>query len=123
MRDVAGGGQRGQGVERCGWSASEGSRPPRISCWVWTKNSISRMPPRPSFRSAPWRVEPLVDLVQAWIWRLIEWMSAMAAKSRLRRQMKGDSSARKALARAPRSPAAARALMKAARSQFWPTLS
>jgi hypothetical protein len=53
---------------------------------------------------------------------LIEWMSAMAAKSRLRRQMKGCSSARNASPRAM-SPAAMRALMWAARSQFWPTLS
>ena len=29
---------------------SAGLRPPAMSCWVWTKNSISRMPPRPSFR-------------------------------------------------------------------------
>ena len=40
-------------------------------------------------RSSPW---PL----WAWIWRLIEWMSAMAAKSRYLRQMIGRSSARKA---------------------------
>ena len=55
----------------------------------------------------------------AWIWRLMEWMSSMAAKSRLRRQMKGSIDFRK---RAPvsGSPAQARALMKAARSQFWP---
>ena len=26
-----------------------GRLPPAINCWVWTKNSISRMPPRPSF--------------------------------------------------------------------------
>ena len=30
-----------------------GRRPPKISCWVWTKNSISRMPPRPSLTSWP----------------------------------------------------------------------
>jgi hypothetical protein len=59
--------------------------------------------------------------LRLWICRVIEWMSAMAAKSRLRRQMNGSSSPRNDLARAM-SPAAALALMKAARSQFWPTL-
>ena len=33
--------------------AQLGSRPPRISCWVCAKNSISRMPPRPSLTSWP----------------------------------------------------------------------
>ena len=32
---------------------SFGLRPPAISCWVWTKNSISRMPPRPSLMLWP----------------------------------------------------------------------
>src|SRR5262249_34361007 len=32
---------------------SSGLRPPAINCWVWTKNSISRMPPRPSFTLWP----------------------------------------------------------------------
>ena len=30
---------------------TEASRPPWIICWIWTKNSTSRMPPRPRFRS------------------------------------------------------------------------
>ena len=29
------------------------SRPPAINCWVWAKNSISRMPPRPSLTLCP----------------------------------------------------------------------
>ena len=41
-----------------------GSRPPAMIWRVWVKNSISRMPPRPSFMSCPGRVigppEPLV---------------------------------------------------------------
>ena len=37
-----------------------GRRPPKISCWVWTKNSISRMPPRPSLTSWPGTVDLLV---------------------------------------------------------------
>ena len=32
---------------------SAGLRPPKISCWVWAKNSISRMPPRPSLTLWP----------------------------------------------------------------------
>jgi hypothetical protein len=49
-------------------------------------------------------------------------MSAMAAKSKYFRQMKGARSARNS-SPIPISPAMARALMKAARSQFWPTVS
>ena len=65
----------GGGARKAGW------RPPRISCWVWAKNSISRMPPRPSLMLwpataiSPWPA-------WAWIWRLMEWMSSIAAKSR-----------------------------------------
>ena len=65
---------------------SAGLRPPKISCWVWAKNSISRMPPRPSLTLWP---STLTALPPRWasIWRLIEWMSWMAAKSRCLRQM------------------------------------
>ena len=30
---------------------TDGSRPPWIICWIWTKNSTSRIPPRPRLRS------------------------------------------------------------------------
>jgi hypothetical protein len=56
-----------------------------------------------------------------WICRFIAWISAMAAKSKCRRQMNGARSARNA-APAGMSPAIGRALMKAARSQFWPSV-
>jgi hypothetical protein len=57
---------------------SSGLRPPAISCWVWTKNSISRMPPRPSLMLCP--PTAIVSWPRwSWIWRLIEWMSAIAA--------------------------------------------
>ena len=29
---------------------TDGSRPPWIICWIWTKNSTSRIPPRPRFK-------------------------------------------------------------------------
>ena len=69
---------------------TSGRRPPRISCWVWTKNSISRMPPRPTLRSWP------ATRIRLWprcalICRLIEWMSRIAAKSRWRRHRNGRS--------------------------------
>ena len=72
-------------------------RPPQISCCVWAKNSISRMPPRPSLMLCPataMRAPPRWAL----IWRLIEWMSWIAAKSRCLRHRNGRSSARKARA-------------------------
>ena len=50
------------------------------------------------------------------------WMSATAAKSRYLRQMNGDSS-RRNFSPAAMSPAQARALIMAARSQLRPMLS
>ena len=41
------------GSRTCRRCAASGSRPPKISCWVWAKNSISRMPPRPSLTLWP----------------------------------------------------------------------
>ena len=100
---------------------SAGRRPPNTSCCVWTKNSISRMPPRPSLMS--WPATAMASCPRTtWIWRFIAWMSAMVAKSKYLRQMNDVSSARKR-APASRSPAIGRALMKAARSQFWPRVS
>ncbi len=58
----------------------------------------------------------------AWICRFIAWTSAIEAKSKYLRQMNGRSSARNPSASAV-SPATGRALMKAARSQFCPTVS
>jgi len=55
-----------------------GSLPPRISCCVCTKNSISRMPPRPSFMLWP-ATTSFSWPAWAWICRLIEWMSSIAA--------------------------------------------
>ncbi len=55
---------------------------------VWAKNSISRMPPRPILMSWP-LTATLPPPLWAWIWRLIEWMSWIAAKSRLLRQTNG----------------------------------
>ncbi len=40
-------------LERAARPRSSGLRPPAMSCWVWTKNSISRMPPRPSLMLWP----------------------------------------------------------------------
>ncbi len=57
---------------------SAGRRPPKISCCVCTKNSISRMPPRPSLTSWPATATSSWPRT-AWIWRFIAWMSAMAA--------------------------------------------
>ena len=53
---------RGSGIDAAGISQARnasqvartrswGMRPPQISCWVWAKNSISRMPPRPILMS------------------------------------------------------------------------
>ena len=41
-------GERSRASSACRRSRNSGWRPPAINCWVWTKNSISRMPPRPS---------------------------------------------------------------------------
>ncbi|MNY64301.1 hypothetical protein D3C86_2013900 [compost metagenome] len=61
------------------------SRPPAMSCWVWVKNSISRMPPRPSLTLCPsTRMSP--TFLEMLIWRFIAWISAMVAKSRCLRQ-------------------------------------
>ena len=71
--------------------------PPKTSCWVWTKNSISRMPPRPSLMS--WPATAIVSCPRtAWICRFIAWMSAMAAKSKYLRQMNGARSSQERLA-------------------------
>ena len=81
-------------ASQVGPTRSSCSRPPQISCCVWAKNSISRIPPRPVLMSCPStaiRPPPRCAL----IWRLIEWMSWMAAKSRFFRQMNGCSSRRK----------------------------
>ena len=78
--------QRCSAVERVAARAARGWRPPAISCWVCTKNSISRMPPRPTLML--WPATPIVPKPRkAWIWRFMAWMSAMAAKSRYLRQM------------------------------------
>ena len=94
MRPVA---ASARSAAQVGPTRSAGMRPPQISCCVWAKNSISRMPPRPILMSCPStaiRPPPLC----AWICRLIEWMSSIAAKSRFLRQMNGCSSARNARA-------------------------
>ena len=44
-------------------SRSSGIRPPAISCCVWTKNSISRMPPRPSLMLWPFDGDLAMALV------------------------------------------------------------
>ena len=38
-------------ASRVAGTRTEGSRPPWIICWIWTKNSTSRIPPRPRFKS------------------------------------------------------------------------
>ncbi|GJE35540.1 hypothetical protein LDDCCGHA_5759 [Methylobacterium oxalidis] len=58
----------------------------------------------------------------AWICRFMACTSAIEAKSKYFRQMKGRRSARNR-SPAAMSPAMARALMKAARSQFCPSVS
>ena len=92
--DAAGGGQRGERLAGRARRAAAGMRPPQISCCVWAKNSISRMPPRPSLTSWPaTAIRPPPRCAS--IWRLIEWMSWIAAKSRCLRHRNGRSSARK----------------------------
>lgn len=79
------------------------------------------MPPRPSLMS--WPATPITSCPRtAWIWRFMAWTSAIEAKSKYLRQTKGRSSFRNS-SPAGMSPAMARALIKAARSQFWPSVS
>ena len=98
-------------VARRAWSGtrSPGSRPPQTSCSVCARNSISRMPPSPSFTLCPAmratgrrrRVRPLCSSIR----RFIAWMSATAAKSRPRRQTNGRIASRNAAPeRADRRP-------------------
>ncbi len=93
-----------------------GLRPPSINCWVWQKNSTSRMPPRPILILCPSN-EIFANPLWVWICDLIAWISSMAAKSIDLRQIKGI---RKVVNSSPAviSPAMGRALIMAARSQF-----
>ena len=95
-----------------------GRRPPKMSCWVWTKNSISRMPPRPSLTSCPGTVttawpRKAVDLslhrVDIGDGRVVEILAPDE-----RREFAEEARSEREI------PATGRALMKAARSQFWP---
>ena len=107
---------------------SAGSRPPHTSCSVCATNSISRMPPWPSFTSWPAMratgspatasAVPLCSSMR----RFMACKSANAAKSRPRRHTNGRIALRNA-APAARSPATGRAFSIAARSQFCAMLS
>ena len=113
--------QRAPGCRRVPRSRSAGMRPPQISCWVWTKNSISRIPPRPSLTLWPATVTRAaaamgVDLP----------LDRMDVVDRREVQMLAPDERRQIGEEGPpaaRSPATGRALIIAARSQFWPTLS
>ena len=82
------------GVERLelhqAWAATrtEASRPPWIICWIWTKNSTSRIPPRPRFRSKP---GPISALWAKWSRMRAEicLTSSITPKSSERRHTKG----------------------------------
>ncbi|MNT10055.1 hypothetical protein D3C72_1448680 [compost metagenome] len=70
-------------VARVERSRSSASRPPRINWNTWARNSISRMPPRPSLTlllrsgcSRSWR------LTSARIWPCMVRMASMTPKSR-----------------------------------------
>ena len=93
--------------------------PAAQSCWALTKNSISRMPPRPSLRLKPAvcsmglvRRSPARSGCSARM-RVLRWATSSTEKSRCRRR--GRDAGSRAASHPLRSPATTRALIFASR--------
>ena len=99
-RQMAGAGQAAERGQRCAARAGRGRARPRPARSVCATNSISRMPPRPSLTLCP-AIRATASagagaalFCCASMRRFMAWISAMAAKSRWRRQTKGRIAAR-----------------------------